>query len=104
MTKPKPTTQPSAELEKKIDKMLEDYFFPEDVARNDSNDEYIRYATKAILNLIEDEVTKARIDELNSLPISIVMDGGDWEVVHKENIDERIAELQGLSNKERGTE
>lgn len=38
-------------------------------------------------------IDAARVDELRCLPISILMDGGSWEVVHKEAIDERIAQL-----------
>ena len=83
MTPPKPTTQPSTELEKEVDQI----FGTRGMMQEDLK--------KAILTLIEDEVTKARIDEVEK-----AVSNFRWGV-GTDGLTDRLAELQGLSNKER---
>lgn len=47
-----------SDIDKRLDEILEEYFFPEDVARNNSNDKYLIYGAKAIKQLMVDEFEK----------------------------------------------
>jgi hypothetical protein len=110
-TPPKPTTQPSTELEKQVDLILGrmhyttvHYETPRiDIPHKiDSTCPYkcTLTAKKAILTLIEGEVTKARI-------LGVTFAKNHFQDFCNEEphqiLDEYIAELQGLSNKEKGT-
>jgi hypothetical protein len=67
-------------------------------------------AKQAILDLIAKECTKARIDELEKIKnkatsFTVAVSGDEWTfAVEIDKIGNRISELQGLSNKEKGTE
>lgn len=109
MTPPKPTTQPSTELDKIVNDI---YQLGMTDALLDANDAYILLpkATKAILTLIEQAVLDGRKDELARLHTFY----SKRKCSHYNpftTIEERVAtlnaqtnRLQGLSNKEKGTE
>lgn len=64
-------------LDKRLDEILEEYFFPEDVARNNSNDKYLIYGAKAIKQLMADEFEKVKIEQTKLIRDRFVRDG--WE-------------------------
>ena len=111
VTPPKPTTQPSTELEEQLGILLADisnngsgkYCAAHGEGQHcciDKGSEAYSDITKAILTLIEDEVTKARI-------LGVTFAKNHFQDFCNEEphqiLDEYIAELQGLSNKEKGT-
>lgn len=53
--------------EQKIDKILEQYFFPENVARNSSNDSNIRYATAEIKKLMIEARIETELSMIDKL-------------------------------------
>ncbi len=84
-----------SDIREQLDKTLEYYFFPEDVARNDSNDGYIKAATKDLEALIQEQVKLARIAELKWVKSKSAKHAGIWVDDRNNDLDERLAELKG---------
>lgn len=63
-----------------LDKLLEDYFFPEDVGRNDSNDEHIQAAKKAILKDLLDMLDIVEPCEPDCDEVRHARHQGQWEM------------------------
>ncbi len=91
LTPPKPTTQPSTELDTTIEQWHRLWYGKKMSIK----------AKQAILTLIEQAILDGRIDEIAQLH-TMAMKNKKRYFDFFSNIENRIAELQGLSNKEKG--